>query len=67
MRDAFDAKHAAAFVTGVLRGGIRTAPVAGGKFVVEDVEPWDGLDGAQPEEEPLDAFDDEEVAFGAGR
>ena len=32
---------------------------------IEPTEPWDGLDGALPEEEPLDAFDDEEVAFGA--
>ena len=65
MREAFDAKHAASFVAGVLRGGIPTSPVSGGTLVVEDVAPWDGLDGALPEEEPLNAFDDEEVAFGA--
>ena len=58
-------KHAAAFVNGVLRGGIRTQPVSGGRFRVEEVEAWDGLDGKLPEEEPLDAYDDEEVAFGA--
>ena len=64
MRDAFDEKHAASFVRGVLGGGIRTQPVDGA-LVLENAEAWDGLDGQPPEEEPLDAFDDEEVAFAA--
>ena len=32
---------------------------------IATVEEWDGKDGELPEEEPLDAYDDEEVAFGA--
>jgi len=66
MLESFDEKHAARFVGGVLRGGTKTHPVGSTGFVLEDVEaPWDGLDGKPPEEEPLDAYDDDEVAFGA--
>lgn len=61
MRDAFDAKHAAAFVGGVLRGGTATYPATFG--AVAAVEPWDGADGELPEEEPLDDLDDVEVEF----
>ena len=59
MRDAFDEKHAATFVGGVLRGGIRTEPVAASALKVVSVEEWDGKDGELPEEEPLDYDDDD--------
>ena len=59
MRDAFDAKHAAAFVGGVLRGSTKTQPASFG--AIATVDEWDGKDGELPEEEPLDAYDDVEL------
>ena len=59
MRDAFDAKHAAAFVGGVLRGSTKTQPASFG--AIATVDGWDGKDGELPEEEPLDAYDDVEL------
>ena len=48
MRDAFDAKHAAAFVGGVLRGSTKTQPASFG--AIATVDEWDGKDGELPEE-----------------
>ena len=59
MRDAFDAKHAAAFVGGVRRGATKTQPASCG--AIATVDEWDGKDGERPEEEPLDAYDDVEL------
>ena len=59
MRDAFGAKHAAAFVGGVLRGSTKTQPASFG--AIATVDEWDGKDGELPEEEPLDAYDDVEL------
>ena len=63
MLESFDAKHAASFVGGVLRGSTRTHPPAGGGGfgAIASVEAWDGKDGELPEEEPLDAYDDVEL------